>query len=183
MDKPSDWVVFTQRLGYCPEGWVKHLTQLLVENKPAWCVLSNILFLTQHFLECNLALQRWDCACHNAAFYSLSEDGLELYHIPNILWWKGVHIPSLYSELDHYLSWNNSTWAKEASRNLYPYKTLEGFWDMGMSLFSPFFHCVRELTVCSLGHRRVKCSRLHLYITIVLLPESKVSVTLWSAHV
>ncbi len=68
MDKPSDWVVFTQRLGYCPEGWVKHLTQLLVENKPA-CVLSNILFLTQHFLECNLALQRWDCACHNAAFY------------------------------------------------------------------------------------------------------------------
>ncbi len=57
MDEPSDWVVFTQRLGYCPEGWVKHLTQLLVENNPA-CVLSNIypastgLYLTQHFLEC-----------------------------------------------------------------------------------------------------------------------------------
>ncbi len=31
----------TQRLCYCPEGWVKHLTQLLVENNPA-CVLSNI---------------------------------------------------------------------------------------------------------------------------------------------
>ncbi len=31
----------TQRLGYCPEGWVEHLTQLLVENNPA-CVLSNI---------------------------------------------------------------------------------------------------------------------------------------------
>ncbi len=41
MDEPSDWVVFTQRLGYCPEGWVKHLTQLWVENNPA-CVLSNI---------------------------------------------------------------------------------------------------------------------------------------------
>ncbi len=34
MDKPSDWVVLTQRLGYCPEGWVKHLTQMLVENNP-----------------------------------------------------------------------------------------------------------------------------------------------------
>ncbi len=38
----------TQRLGcldpvvgYCPEGWVKHLIQLLVENNPA-CALSNI---------------------------------------------------------------------------------------------------------------------------------------------
>ncbi len=31
----------TQCLGYCPEGWVKHLTQLLVENNPA-CVLFNI---------------------------------------------------------------------------------------------------------------------------------------------
>ncbi len=55
MDEPSDWVVLTQRLGYCPEGWVKYLTQLLgenngwvkyltqllVENNPA-CVLSNI---------------------------------------------------------------------------------------------------------------------------------------------
>ncbi len=41
MDERSDWAVFTQRLGYCPEGWVKHLMQLLVENNPA-CVLSNI---------------------------------------------------------------------------------------------------------------------------------------------
>ncbi len=37
------WVKYgrTQRLGYYPEGWVKHLTQLLVENNPA-CVLSDI---------------------------------------------------------------------------------------------------------------------------------------------
>ncbi len=41
MYEPSNWVVFTQRLGYCPEGRVKHLTQLLVKNNPA-CVLSNI---------------------------------------------------------------------------------------------------------------------------------------------
>ncbi len=41
MDKPSDLIVFIQQLGYCPEGWVKHLTQLLTENNPA-CVLSNI---------------------------------------------------------------------------------------------------------------------------------------------
>ncbi len=31
----------TQQLGYCPEGWVKHLNQLLVESGLA-CVLSNI---------------------------------------------------------------------------------------------------------------------------------------------
>ncbi len=40
MDEPSNRVVFTQQLGYCSEGWVKHLTQLLVENNPA-SVLSN----------------------------------------------------------------------------------------------------------------------------------------------
>ncbi len=34
MDKPSDWVVLTQRLGYCSKGWVKHLTQLLIESNP-----------------------------------------------------------------------------------------------------------------------------------------------------
>ncbi len=34
MDKPSDWVDLTQWLGYYPEGWVKHLTQPLVENNP-----------------------------------------------------------------------------------------------------------------------------------------------------
>ncbi len=58
MDKPSDWVVLTQRLGYCPEGWDKHLTQLLIENNPiAWFVHilpSAGLNLTQHFLECML---------------------------------------------------------------------------------------------------------------------------------
>ncbi len=27
-------VVLTQRLGYCQEGWDKHLTQLLVKNNP-----------------------------------------------------------------------------------------------------------------------------------------------------
>ncbi len=36
-----DWVASIQRVGYWPEGWVKHLTKLLVENNPA-CVLSNI---------------------------------------------------------------------------------------------------------------------------------------------
>ncbi len=43
LNKTQDWIKYgrTQRLGYCPEGWVKHLTQLLVENNPA-CVRSNI---------------------------------------------------------------------------------------------------------------------------------------------
>ncbi len=40
-----------QRLGYCPEGCVKHLTQLLVEN--SMCSVqylpSSELYLTQHF--------------------------------------------------------------------------------------------------------------------------------------
>ncbi len=56
MDEPSNWVVLTQRLGYCPEGWVKHSTLLFVENKPAY-ILSNIytgLYSTQHFLECGI---------------------------------------------------------------------------------------------------------------------------------
>ncbi len=55
MDKPSDWVVLTQQLGYCPEGWVKHLTQLLVENNPiagfVHILPSAGFYLTQHFLE------------------------------------------------------------------------------------------------------------------------------------
>ncbi len=53
-------VVFTQWLGYYPEGRVKHLTQLLVENNPA-CVLSNIYpalgcISPSIFLECNIQL-------------------------------------------------------------------------------------------------------------------------------
>ncbi len=31
---PAIGLFLTQRLGYCPEGWVKHLTQQLVENNP-----------------------------------------------------------------------------------------------------------------------------------------------------
>ncbi len=38
MNEPSDWV-------FWPSGWIKHLTQLLVE-----------LYLTQHFLECRIYL-------------------------------------------------------------------------------------------------------------------------------
>ncbi len=57
MDKPSDWVVLTQLLGYCPEGLVKLLTQLLVENNPiagfVHILPSAGLYLTQHFLECD----------------------------------------------------------------------------------------------------------------------------------
>ncbi len=34
MDKPSNWVALTQRLGYYPEGWVNHLTQPLGQNNP-----------------------------------------------------------------------------------------------------------------------------------------------------
>ncbi len=35
MDKPSDWVVLTQQLGYWPEGWVKYLTlKFNPENNP-----------------------------------------------------------------------------------------------------------------------------------------------------
>ncbi len=56
MDEPSDRVVLTQWLGYCPEGWVKHLTQRLVENNPiaefVHILPSAGLYLTQHFLEC-----------------------------------------------------------------------------------------------------------------------------------
>ncbi len=55
MDKPSDWVVLTQRLGYCTEGLVKQLTQLLVENYPiagfVHILPSAGLYLTQHFLH------------------------------------------------------------------------------------------------------------------------------------
>ncbi len=49
------WVTYgqTQRLGYCPEGWFKHLTQLLVENNPiagfVHILPSAGLYLTQHF--------------------------------------------------------------------------------------------------------------------------------------
>ncbi len=31
---PAIGLFLAQRLGYCPEGCVKHLTQLLVENNP-----------------------------------------------------------------------------------------------------------------------------------------------------
>ncbi len=48
--------VLTQQLGYCPQGWVKHLTQLLVENNPiagfVHILASAGLHLTQHFLDC-----------------------------------------------------------------------------------------------------------------------------------
>ncbi len=49
------WVTYgqAQRLGYCPEGWFKHLTQLLVENNPiagfVHILPSTGLYLTQHF--------------------------------------------------------------------------------------------------------------------------------------
>ncbi len=53
MDKPSDCVGLTQRLSYCPEDWVKHLTQLLVENNPVAGFVHTLpsagLYLTQHF--------------------------------------------------------------------------------------------------------------------------------------
>ncbi len=52
MDKPSNWVVLTQRLGYCPEGWVKHLTPLLVENNPTNGFVHILLFVfNPAFLE------------------------------------------------------------------------------------------------------------------------------------
>ncbi len=58
MNKPSDWVVVTQRLGYCPEGWVKHLTQFLVESNPiagfVHILPSTGLYFIQHLLECRL---------------------------------------------------------------------------------------------------------------------------------
>ncbi len=60
MDKSSYWVVLTQRLGYYPEGWVKHLTQPLDQNNPVAGFVhispSTGLYLTQHFLEC---ASRW----------------------------------------------------------------------------------------------------------------------------
>ncbi len=31
---PAIGLFLTHRSGYCPEGWVKHLAQLLVENNP-----------------------------------------------------------------------------------------------------------------------------------------------------
>ncbi len=34
MEKPRNWVVLTQRLGYYPEGSKKHLTQPLGQNNP-----------------------------------------------------------------------------------------------------------------------------------------------------
>ncbi len=50
------WGCLDQRLGYVPEGWVKHLTQLLVWKQPSMCSVQYLpstgLFLTQHFLEC-----------------------------------------------------------------------------------------------------------------------------------
>ncbi len=58
MDKPSDWDVLTQRFDYHPEGWVKHYTQLLVENNPiagfVHILLNAGLYINQHFLECRL---------------------------------------------------------------------------------------------------------------------------------
>ncbi len=54
MDKPSNWVVLTQRLGYYPECWVKHLTQPLCQNNPIAGFVNILpstgLYLTQHFL-------------------------------------------------------------------------------------------------------------------------------------
>ncbi len=54
MDKPSNWVVLTKQLGYYPEGWVKHLTQILGQNNPIAGFVhispSTGLYLTQHFL-------------------------------------------------------------------------------------------------------------------------------------
>ncbi len=40
MDKPSNWVVLTQHLGYYPEGWVKHLTQPLGQKNPIGMVVG-----------------------------------------------------------------------------------------------------------------------------------------------
>ncbi len=55
MDKPSDWVVLTQHLGYYPEGWVKHLAQPLGQKNTiadfVHILSSAGLYLTQHFLE------------------------------------------------------------------------------------------------------------------------------------
>ncbi len=54
---PAIEVVLTQRLGYYPEGLVKHLTQPLGQNNPIAGFVhispSAGLYLTQHFLECN----------------------------------------------------------------------------------------------------------------------------------
>ncbi len=46
LNKTQHWVKYgqTKRLGYCPEGWVKHLTQLLVENNKT----ISLLFIS-HF--------------------------------------------------------------------------------------------------------------------------------------
>ncbi len=57
MDKPNDCFLI-QWLGHCPEAWVKHLTQLLVENNAitgfVHILPSAGLYLTQHFLECSI---------------------------------------------------------------------------------------------------------------------------------
>ncbi len=46
LNTTQSWVKYgqTKRLGYCPEGWVKHLTQLLVENNKT----ISLLFIS-HF--------------------------------------------------------------------------------------------------------------------------------------
>ncbi len=36
MDEPSNWIVFTQRLGYYPEGWVKHLSSIHYKQHEAY---------------------------------------------------------------------------------------------------------------------------------------------------
>ncbi len=52
-----------------PSGWVKHLTQLLVENTPVagfvHILLSAGLYWTQHFIECKLpSVSLFSCCFH-----------------------------------------------------------------------------------------------------------------------
>ncbi len=58
LNTPQHWVKYgrTQRLGYCPEGWVKHVkkTNMFGIKQPSMCSVQYIsstgLYLTQHFL-------------------------------------------------------------------------------------------------------------------------------------
>ncbi len=53
MDKPSDWVVLTQHLGYYPEGWVKHLAQPLGQKNPITGFVHIFPFFFRVYKICN----------------------------------------------------------------------------------------------------------------------------------
>ncbi len=72
---------------FWPSGWVKHLTQLLVENNPiagfVHILLSAGLYLTQHFFR--------ECKFQNHS------DGALTSNKPNGFWFPPGSSPNIYS--------------------------------------------------------------------------------------